>query len=316
MTTTAPIHCSATTCVMPEDLYPSRRDALPQWLQRSDPTVWGKPAGGFSTAERREVEDRGFLALPGFFEPGRVEVLSRVAARLRRLDDGDHGPEIIIEPGSRAVRSVFDVHRSSPVIDRLVRDPRLLARVSEILGGEVYVHQSRINYKPAFRGKDFYWHSDFETWHVEDGMPRMRALSCVVNLTENTPHNGPLMVIPGSHRTFISCVGATPQDHHLSSLKDQKYGVPDEGSLERLARDHGIEAPTGPAGSVLLFDCNLMHGSSSNITPFARTNVFIVYNSVENRLLPPFGAPRPRPDFLANRTDQEPLVPVEDPDSC
>ncbi len=116
--------------------------------------------------------------------------------------------------------------------------------------------------------------------------------------------------MPGSHRTFVSCVGATPDDHHLSSLKDQKIGVPDEDSLERLALEHGIEAPTGSAGSALLFDCNLMHGSSSNITPFPRTNVFIVYNSTDNRLSPPFGAPKPRPDFLANRSALAPLAPA------
>src|SRR3546814_19751740 len=72
-----------------------------------------------------------------------------------------------------------------------------------------YIHQSRLNYKPGFKGKEFYWHSDFETWHVEDGMPRMRALSMSVLLAENTPHNGPLMLIPGSHQSFLTCVGET-----------------------------------------------------------------------------------------------------------
>src|SRR3546814_18361378 len=83
----------------------------------------------------------------------------------------------------------------------------------------VYIHQSRLNYKPGFKGKEFYWHSDFETWHVEDGMPRMRALSMSVLLAENTTHNGPLMLIPGSHQTYLTCVGETPDAHYLSSLK-------------------------------------------------------------------------------------------------
>ncbi len=176
---------------MARDLYPSRREAVPRWIERRDPVVWGDDVEHLAAAERREFEDRGFLAIPSFFEASRVEVLRREAARFQAPDGGDHGPEVVTEPGSRAVRSVFNVHRTSAVIDRLVRDPRLLARIRDILGSEVYVHQSRINYKPAFRGKDFYWHSDFETWHVEDGMPRMRALSCVVNLTENTSFNGP-----------------------------------------------------------------------------------------------------------------------------
>jgi ectoine hydroxylase len=44
-----------------------------------------------------------------------------------------------------------------------------------------------------------------------------------------------------------------------------------------------------------------MHGSNSNITPFPRSNVFVVFNSVENTLGEPFGALSPRPTFIASR---------------
>jgi ectoine hydroxylase len=55
-----------------------------------------------------------------------------------------------------------------------------------LLDEELYIHRSRLNYKPEFRGKEFYRHSDFETWRVEDGMPRMRALSMSITHTENS----------------------------------------------------------------------------------------------------------------------------------
>ena len=58
---------------------------------------------------------------------------------------------------------------------------------------------------------------------------------------------------------------------------------------------------------MILFDCNLMHGSNGNITPFPRANAFLVYNAVSNRLEEPFGAPKPRPWFLAHRGDPKPL---------
>ncbi|MNR37111.1 Phytanoyl-CoA dioxygenase (PhyH) [compost metagenome] len=104
----------------------------------------------------------------------------------------------------------------------------------------------------------------------------MRAFSCSIALQDNHANNGPLMVIPGSHRTFVSCVGETPDENYKSSLRRQEYGVPDQESLKQLAKQGGIVAPTGKAGSILLFDCNLMHGSNSNITPDPRSNVFIV----------------------------------------
>ena len=181
----------------------------------------------------------------------------------------------------------------------------------QILGSEVYVHQSRVNLKPGFDGKEFYWHSDFETWHVEDGMPRMRALSASIALTHNHPFNGPLMLIPGSHKTFIPCVGKTPDEHYRQSLKKQEYGVPDQASLKRLTDRGGIVAPTGPAGSVLFFDCNTMHGSNSNISPFARSNVFFVYNSVENALTEPHCGLKPRPEHIATRESFRALEPID-----
>src|SRR3546814_2291740 len=83
----------------------------------------------------------------------------------------------------------------------------------------------------------------------------------------------------------------------------------DEDSLAELAHAHGIVAPIGKPGTVILFDCNLMHGSNGNITPFPRANAFLVYNAVSNRLQAPFGVATPRPNFIAAR-DVEPLQPA------
>jgi ectoine hydroxylase len=199
----------------------------------------------------------------------------------------------------------------SQLFDWLSRDARVLDVARQILDSEVYVHQSRVNLKPGFRGKEFYWHSDFETWHVEDGMPRMRALSVSIALTQNYPFNGPLMLIPGSHKTYVSCVGETPKDHYRQSLKKQEYGVPDKESLQRLADHGGIVAPTGAAGSAVFFDCNLMHGSNSNISPYPRSNVFFVYNSMENTLGEPLHGLKPRPEYIAARERFEAVKPLE-----
>jgi len=70
---------------------------------------------------------------------------------------------------------------------------------------------------------------------------------------------------------------------------------------QRIEQAHGIVAPTGPPGAVVIFDCNTMHGSNSNITPFPRANAFLVYNAVSNALVEPFCAKAPRPDFIASR---------------
>ena len=299
-----------------DDLYPSRREPRPQWMDRKDPVVHARPDDKSPLSEKQLAGfDRdGFIALKNLFDASEIAAMQAELARLRQAPQSVKPETLIAEPGSGALRSIFAIHRQSPLFARLARDARLVDVARYILGDEVYVHQSRLNYKPGFDGKEFYWHSDFETWHVEDGMPHMRALSMSVLLSENSAVNGPLMLIPGSHRTYVTCVGETPEDHYKQSLRKQEYGVPDRESLAKLADLAGrIAVPTGPVGTVVLFDCNTMHGSNGNITPYPRSNAFFVYNAVSNALVEPFGAPSPRPEFIAARTGVAPEVAVRGP---
>ena len=297
-----------------EDLYPSRHKSQAEWLDRRDPVVHGLP-GQEPPVDRSLIDAYvrdGFVVLDDVFTPEEVAVLAAEAEALRGR--GGLIPESRIsergQEGADAVRSVFAPHRQSDVFERLSSDDRLAGLARFILGDEVYIHQSRINYKPAFRGKDFYWHSDFETWHTEDGMPRMRAVSMSVMLTDNHPQAGVTMFMPGSHMNYLTCVGETPDNHYRESLKKQEYGVPDGASLSRLAEAGGIVGPSPKAGSVVIFDCNTMHGSNSNITPYERVNAFFVFNAWSNRLVEPFGKTRPRPEFVAHRQVKQPIRPA------
>ena len=298
-----------------EDLYPSRLERPTPSFDRLDPVVHStgsqRSEGPLSETELARYERDGFLAFPGFLDQDTV-------ARFRQdLRDYENDSDIlraegtITEPGKQEIRSVFGVHELSERFDRLTRDPSILAMVHQLLGSDAYIHQSRINFKPGFHGKGFDWHSDFETWHAEDGMPRMRAVSFSIALTDNTPFNGPLMLIPGSHKRYVPCVGRTPEDNYQSSLKKQELGVPNDQDLAELADQGGIQAPTGPAGSLIIFECNTLHASNANMSPWPRSNLFFVYNSVENQLQDPFCGNRPRPDFLGNRTQTDALSPIE-----
>ncbi|MBB6120251.1 ectoine hydroxylase [Nocardiopsis algeriensis] len=284
------------------DDYPTRKATEAALLYRKDPTVWGTAEDGpFTDQELRDYDARGYAQIEGLVTDDEVRTYYAELERLGNDPELRGDERLIVEPTSEEVRSVFEVHKISKVFSELVNDPRLVERARQILGSDVYVHQSRVNYKPGFGGGSFTWHSDFETWHAEDGMPRMRAVSFSIALTENFSHNGPLMIMPGSHKTFVSCIGETPEDYYKSSLKSQDIGVPDQGALTCLADRHGIDVLTGPAGGITMFDSNCMHGSGGNITPYPRSNVFIVYNSVENACGTPFAASAPRPEFLSAR---------------
>jgi ectoine hydroxylase len=294
-----------------EDIYPSRQAATPEMVLRRDPVLhmpWSASAP-LSQDQAHHFEQNGYLVLEDVFGAEELTCLQEETGRLLSNPSALIPETVISEPGGKEIRSIFDIHAQSSLMARLARDERLAGVAAFLLGDQVYLHQSRLNYKPGFKGKEFYWHSDFETWHVEDGMPRMRALSMSILLAENTAHNGPLMLIPGSHRTFLTCIGSAPEDHYMTSLKKQEYGVPDDDSLAELAHANGIVAPIGKPGTVVIFDCNVMHGSNGNITPFPRANAFLVYNAVTNRLRAPFGPASPRPRFIASR-EAVPLAPI------
>ncbi|MBA0050472.1 ectoine hydroxylase [Streptomyces sp. AJS327] len=284
------------------DLYPTR-GATEVATPRQDPVVWSEPGtrGPLGAAELAGYERNGFLTVDQLITPDEVAVYRAELERLTSDPVLRADERSIVEPASQDIRTVFEVHRISEVFAGLVRDPRVVGRARQILGSDVYVHQSRINVKPGFGASGFYWHSDFETWHAEDGLPAMRTVSVSIALTENHDTNGGLMIMPGSHRTFLGCAGATPRDNYKKSLQMQDAGTPSDEALSELATAHGIQLFTGAPGSATWFDCNCMHGSGDNITPYPRSNVFIVFNSVENRAVEPFAAPVRRPAFIGAR---------------
>ncbi|MFF1482561.1 ectoine hydroxylase [Streptomyces sp. NPDC058301] len=277
-----------------QDLYPTR-GATEVVTPRQDPVVWG-PSDGLESYEKD-----GFLTVDQLLADDEVAFYRRELERMITDPAVRADERSIIEPQSQSVRSVFEVHRMSEIFAGLVRDERVVGTARRILGSDVYVHQSRINVKPGFGASGFYWHSDFETWHAEDGLPNMRTVSVSIALTENHDTNGGLMIMPGSHRDFLGCAGATPKDNYKKSLQMQDAGTPSDEALTKMADRHGIRLFTGRAGSATWFDCNCMHGSGDNITPYPRSNVFIVFNSVENAAVEPFAAPIRRPEFIGAR---------------
>ena len=294
------------------DIYPSRTVQSGSIQVRRDPVVYAGRHTECPLSERQvqQYRDAGFLELKGLLNTSETELLKGELQMLnRRLHRDDEAR--ISEPGegNSAIRSIFAIHRSSRVFARLATDSRLVNIARYLLGDEVYIHQSRLNNKPGFRGKEFYWHSDFETWHAEDGMPSMRALSVLVALSANDARNGGLMCIPGSHNFFVPCEGETPENNYLSSLRRQEVGVPSEEHLVALAAEGGVVTADLEPGSVFIFDCNLLHGSNSNITPWPRANVFFVYNAISNRVTDPFCGRAPRPEHVCTRHDVQPISP-------
>lgn len=286
---------------MREDLYPSRTNEE-KILLRVDPTVYSNEMIGEHSLDEKQLkyyEENGFIVFPNMFSKDEVNEFKEELKNLEKDSSLRQQEEFISEPDSNQLRTIFNQHLFSRVYKKLSKDKRILDKVQQILGSDVYIHHGRVNIKRAYNGKSFPWHSDFETWHSEDGMPNCRCLSAWVMLTDNTQFNGPLYLLKGSHKKFVSCQGQTPKDNYKKSLKKQEYGVPSVGAIREISSNEDMYAALGNAGTLVIHDGNIIHGSPDNISMSDRTNAFFVFNSVENTPVEPFAAKQKRANFLS-----------------
>ncbi|MDE0710789.1 MAG: phytanoyl-CoA dioxygenase family protein [Rhodospirillales bacterium] len=246
---------------------------------------------------RRQFQHRGFLLLPSLFSEDEIaHVRSAVAAVAARK-----GPEVIHEPDSDVVRMVYGAHRFNEAFGRLARHPRWLEPVQALMGGPVYIHQSRLNTKAAFHGGPWTWHQDYATWSNRDGLLEPRAFMVAILLDQASTSNGPLMLVPGSHRCGL--IADAVDNQESSSYTVFEIG---EERLAQIVRTGGIELFVGPPGSVLITHANMVHGSAGNITPWPRRIFYLNVAAVDN---PP--TKFDRPEHLCTR-DWSAVGPLDD----
>ena len=258
-----------------------------------------------------EFQQRGFLLLKDRFSPAELKLLTREV----EVIVGERNEQTVMEASGAAVRSVYAPHACDPVFSMLGRDRRLVDPARCLLDGDIYVYQSKLNIKSPFVGEVWDWHQDYVFWHNEDKMPAARVLSAAVFLDDVNEFNGPMVLIPGSHREGVLACPVAQDDHsdhsgpawrsHVSARL--KYTI-DRTVLQALAGKYGLYAPKARAGAILLFDSNIAHASAANISPFARSLILYTYNHVDNA---PPQAQLTRPDLLVSR-DSRALAVVPD----
>jgi ectoine hydroxylase len=250
-----------------------------------------------SDQEIARFEEEGYLFLPGRFSQEEAGLLKREAERVYALER-----EEVWRESSGVARTAFAAHTYNEGFRRLGAHPRLIEPVMQLVGGPVYIHQFKVNAKAAFDGEVWQWHQDYGTWKRDDGMPEPRAMNIAVFLDEVTAANGPLLFIPGSHRHGVLEAG-----HDLETTSYPLWTL-DRETVTRLASEGGCVAPTGPAGSLLVFSSLLVHASPPNISPFGRIIVYLSLCHVDNHI-----RRFKRAEWIAHR-DFTPIEPLAD--SC
>lgn len=263
--------------------------------QRESRVVWSDPVD----SQFRSFATNGYYQEMSFFPKQDIEN-ARIQAMIMREDYSGDG--VIYERDEKTVRSIFGLYDIQHHIEDLLCTDKLISVAEHILDSKVYVHQLHINYKQAFVGGGFFWHSDYTYWHWEDGMPHPRALSFVIPLDRMRYENGPLYVQPRSHlyyghSEFYRDRRYHPDDEVKHDDEDDGGATPDQ--LEMI--DESMHVILGLPGDVCIMDANLLHMSTPNWSPYDRMCAFVCINSIDNiPRNPPSGAGH-RPQYITNR---------------
>jgi ectoine hydroxylase len=245
-----------------------------------------------------QFEESGFLFFPSLFTEDEIAVLNAETPGIF----AQHRPENVRESGTDSVRTSFGVHMYNAMFARLARHPRMVEPTKQIFDEDVYMHQFKVNAKAAFDGDVWQWHQDFGTWHVADQMPEPRAMNIAIFLNEVTELNGPLMLVPGSHK-----LGVIDADLDTVTTSYPLWTINND-TIRKLVERGGIVVPKGPAGSMIMFDSLLVHGSGSNLSPWDRNTVYLSLCAISNHI-----RQFKRPAYLAQR-DFDPIECL--PDDC
>lgn len=199
---------------------------------------------------RQQLDEVGYVLLPGLMEAELMSTLQNEVERLFKAEGEHAGCEFKTEPGSRRLANLIN---KGSVFQQISVHPVVLSMVRHVLQGSVKL--SSVN----ARSVNPHWDAP-QSWHCDMGAVPDERGAWVCNvvwlLDDFKSTNGPLRVIPGSHRW-----NRLPQD-----------------ALEDLTADHPQQRViTAAAGSVFVMNAHLWHGGMANLTDRSRTAVHAFY---------------------------------------
>ncbi|MHC8508846.1 MAG: phytanoyl-CoA dioxygenase family protein [Rhodospirillales bacterium] len=187
----------------------------------------------------------------------------------------DGRPRFDLQPGHSAekpaLRRVQSPEEISDVFAGVMRGARSVDFCAELIGRGLRFHHGKVNSKLPGSGTQVKWHQDF----AFQPMTNNDMITCLHFIDEVTLENGPLEVMPGSHRGPI-----------YSHWRDGAFtGAVDDDIIEKQGGD--VVKCTGPAGAVCLMHVNLLHGSAPNLSAVPRTLYITTYYAEDSIELSP-----------------------------
>ena len=225
-----------------------------------------------SEADVAFYEENGYLVVRGRAEQERGRGAPARHRRVRRECAQRHArttTSSIWRTATRRrqprVRRIKTPHLWHPAYAAMVRHPNILAVLKKLWGPSIRFDVSKLNLKAAGYGAPVEWHQDWAFYpHTNDDLA---AVGIMIDDVDEA--NGPLMVIPGSHKGPIF-------DHHEGGVfcgaMDPARGEIDFSSAVKLM---------GPAGSITVHHVRAVHGSATNTSGRPRRLLLHQYRAAD-----------------------------------
>ena len=222
-------------------------------------------------AEIEQYRELGYLVVPDVFDAGLLAEIRRAVDAII-ADAGKvttHNDVYDLEeshtPEQPRVRRIKTPHKHFPFFAELTRNPRITGVLAQLIGSDLRLHGAKLNMKSAGYGAAVEWHQDWAFYpHTNDDV-----LATGLYLDDCDMANGPLLVVPGTHKGPV-------YDHHADGYFVGAMAPEIEGL------DYAKAVPlTGKAGSMTIHHARLVHGSALNTSSKPRRLLLHEYTAAD-----------------------------------
>jgi ectoine hydroxylase-related dioxygenase (phytanoyl-CoA dioxygenase family) len=198
-------------------------------------------------ADRRQLDEQGYLVLPGLMSP---DLLARLRDRVDELfaEEGDRaGWEFKTEPGARRLANLVNKGR---VFEEVIVTPEVLDAMAHVLGPEFKLSSVNVRSADPHSASDQPLHADSGALADAEGY---WVCNSVWMLDDFTTENGATRFVPGSHRW-----SKVPPPGMYDPHPDQQLVL-------------------GKAGDVVVMNAHMWHGGTANRTAAPRRAMHVYY---------------------------------------
>lgn len=232
------------------------------------------PTSVLTPAQREQFFEEGCLVVEGVADGGWLKrlrtAMNDMIERSRQVveDDGAFVLEDGHAPDNPRLRRLTSPVTHHPEFWAFAKESLSADVAADVCGPDVKFYHSKLNFKWPSGGQRFDWQHDIPAWPHTDYSP----VTVGIYMEDCEEEQGPLLAIRGSHKP--------PMHSMYDSAGNWVLRIPEE-DLAPGWRDNVISL-TGPAGSAVLINCRVIHGSKANTSGRMRPMLLNVYSSADS----------------------------------